>query len=114
MTAIDVRIHYATNDGEYRWEAQVDQPRTVIYDGPFTIRDDSDRGLGQKDTDLGICEQLWSAFNRHDGYDEHPALDELKLRSMSVGDVVEIVEPGNGRWYMVASFGFEPIEGIRA
>ena len=32
---------------------------------------------------------------------------------MSVGDVVEIVEPGNGRWYMCDSFGWKQIEGFR-
>ena len=113
-----VRIHYATNDGDYRWEAVADQPRNVVFDGEI-VSIGADRRLLASDRDLVLCETIYSAFNRHDAADQHPVLDEKGLRSLSVGDVVEIVadpmHPGDEtRYYLCANAGFDRISGIPA
>ena len=53
----------------------------------------------------------FSRFNRHDAPDQHSALDELGLRSLSVGDVIEFVD--DAKFLLCASFGFEVIDGAQ-
>jgi hypothetical protein len=60
------------------------------------------------DDDLEAAERAFVIFNRIAG--PIPALDASEAESMSVGDVVEIRDLGDSRWYSVQSVGFERIE----
>ena len=104
-----IRLHYI-DDMRASYDKDVaTAERTLVFDGDMPVKGER-AGLD----DLHLCEVAFSQFNRHDAPDQHPALDELGFRSLSVGDAVEIVEPGNSRFYLCASFGFEPIEGCRS
>lgn len=59
--------------------------------------------VGEYDTD--DPEAVWRAYNRGSGREDPEFLDK-EIRSMSVGDIVEI----DGEYYMAASVGFDQIE----
>lgn len=59
--------------------------------------------VGEYDAD--DPEDAWRAYNRG-SQQEAAAFLEQELRSMSIGDIVEI----DGEYYMAASFGFDQIE----
>lgn len=80
-----------------------------------------DKYFGYKPTDdlvyVGVvdatdAEDAYRQFNRIDK--EVPVLDEAEAPSMSIGDVVQLIEnPGHmdaGQWFAVANIGFTPIE----
>lgn len=107
MTTHNIQLHYIDDmRASYDKDAAL-QPHTVVWSGDIKV-------LDPRINDRALCEIAFDRFNRHDSPSQHPALDELGIRSLSVGDVVEIVEPGNSRFYICASFGFDPVEGVRS
>lgn len=59
--------------------------------------------VGEYDAD--DPEDVWRAYNRGSRQEDSEFLDK-EIRSMSVGDIVEI----DGEYYMAASFGFDRID----
>lgn len=59
--------------------------------------------VGEYETD--DPEDAWRAYNRG-SRQEDPEFLEKEIRSMSIGDIIEI----DGEYYMAASFGFNPVE----
>ena len=106
-----VRVHYADDLRQSLfWEdiPEVDQTFTTVADDVIL-----DRDIQLLGSDYALAEAVWAAFNRGSG-SEDLILDYDGLRSMSVGDVVEIRDDDGPRFYRAASLGFKPIEGIRA
>lgn len=54
---------------------------------------------------MEAAEDVWRAYNRGSG-DEAPEFLEKEIRSMSVGDIVEI----DGAYFMAAAVGFNRVE----
>lgn len=65
------------------------------------------RQLGTPSKDEELCEIVWRMMNRLDRSRVERYLDQYRVRSMMVGDIVEI----SGRRFRVADCGFEPIRG---
>lgn len=107
MTATHVRLHYC--DRMPFMLADLTEmlacDRTVWYDGPIE--------MAHENSDEFLCEEVFVQFNRGSGR-EHPEMDMIGLRSFSIGDVVEIVRPGNSSFWLCAEMGFTPIEGVRS
>lgn len=59
--------------------------------------------VGEYDAD--DAEDVWRAYNRGSRQEAAEFL-EKEIRSMSIGDIVEI----DGEYYMAASFGFNEVE----
>lgn len=111
-TTIHIRLHYTDKLawGRDPIDEQLAMPRTMWFEGDIDLP-----GVREGWGDLDICEHIWRAFNRVDGSAvEHPVMDEIGLRSMCVGDVIEIRTDYGPRFYIAADFGFEPVEGVRS
>jgi hypothetical protein len=76
---------------------------SCVYRRPVDVEVDLQVGRDpREDGTLGI---IFSMFNRHDRADQHPALDRMGLRSLSVGDIVIL---GDRAWRCVA-VGWESV-----
>jgi len=116
MTNVHVRLHYI-EDLSLSYLADrstvVAAPRTVAFDGEVAVPEAfvKEEGTGRiAMSGAVVAEACFVQFNRGSGR-EHPALDGHAIRSLSMGDVVEIVEPAHQFW-LCESVGFAAIEGV--
>ena len=110
MTMQWVRLHYVEDESfaaaTFATTADsIDLPRYVAFDG--TVEWEHER------TGKAFAEECFARFNRGSGR-EHPNLDGNGIRSLSVGDVVEISEPGASQWWLCRGAGWQAIEGVRS
>lgn len=104
MTTTLIRLHYADSlrDVEYAQDDGRAVARTLVWEGQVAHADDA--------TPSWIAEVVYAQFQRvGEGHYENPALDGDGLRSMSVGDVVEIVGDDASTFWVAASLGFEEL-----
>jgi hypothetical protein len=82
-----------------------------VYKRPVTVDVDVPVIAGAHGWEIedpqAVLESIWSQFNRHDSLDQHPDLDRLGLRSLSVGDVIIL---GDTAWE-ADIIGWTPVEG---
>jgi hypothetical protein len=76
---------------------------SCVYRRPVDVEVDLQEGRDPRED--GTLEIIFSMFNRHDSADQHPALDRLGLRSLSVGDIVVV---GDSAW-RCAGVGWESV-----
>lgn len=122
-----IRLRYLTRESFRNYDPDfIDSTGArPAYEDPIDVTVE----VGATAQDGEVCEIVWDRFNRHDDPDQHPALDALKLRSLSVGDIVSILAPctfdtrnatgtvfperpcpGHWRDYRASHVGFEQIE----
>ena len=76
---------------------------SCVYRKPVDVEVDLQDGCVSHED--GTLEIIFSMFNRHDSADQHPALDRLGLRSLSIGDIVIL---GDSAWRCVGG-GWESV-----
>lgn len=58
-----------------------------------------------------VCMEAWGRFNRGSGDEESALMDEKKMRSLSMGDIVKIVfDDGVTQAFCCASAGWRAVE----
>lgn len=103
---VHIRLHYYADDSMPISRDVTEMlacNRLVAYDGPMTV--------AHENSDEFLCEDAFAQFNHGSGQE---CAASRGMRSLSVGDVVEIVRPGNGTFWLCQSAGWVPIEGVRS
>lgn len=101
MTTTKFRLHYLDSLRDFYSLTTSPAPaRTMVAEGEIDVPDASDP--------YKVADVIYDQFQRvGDGHREHPLL--FSLRSLSVGDVIELVDDTHSLYLVVDTVGFLPV-----